>query len=214
MPSYDKYTWRIKIIYNHWKDDTCTPHSQPWVVGVVANQMTVRKHGVLSVICCLPHTMYPVFSNTLPPPPCIGQGDGISLLEYWLCLSFGIEVITVCGVHLEYLSNLCAEQPLRGQAVWGVFSSFLHIKINHVYLFFLCWAGQYTDKIQHSILVALCNCIGRYWQSIVYTKVYTVLLVNISTVYFLSVVMSNFSADNVITHSFYLFYFSLITCLG
>ena len=48
----------------------------------------------------------------------------------------------------------------------------------------------------------------------VYTKVYTVLLVNISTVYFVSVVMSNFSADNVITHSFYLFYFLLITCLG
>ncbi len=157
--------------------------------------------------------LYSVFSNTLyPPTPCIGQGDGISLLEYWLCLSFGIEVITVCGVHLEHLSiwncyNLCAEHPLRGQAVRAVFSSFHHIKTNHVYLFFSAELG--ITPIRSSTLSSLLFVIVLTGidKGQVYTKVYTVLLVNISTVYFVSVVMSNFSADNVITHSFLLFTF-------
>jgi hypothetical protein len=37
-------------------------------MSVVGNQTTVRKHGILSIICILPHTMYLVCSNTPPPP--------------------------------------------------------------------------------------------------------------------------------------------------
>jgi hypothetical protein len=33
------------------------------------NQTTVRKHGILSIICSLPHLMSLLLSNTLPHPP-------------------------------------------------------------------------------------------------------------------------------------------------
>jgi hypothetical protein len=43
---------------------------QPWVMSVVANQTTGRKHGILSVICSLPHTMmYRCFPTLSPHPP-------------------------------------------------------------------------------------------------------------------------------------------------
>jgi hypothetical protein len=104
------------------------------------------------------------------------------------------------------LQSLCWASPPRTGGSGSVFQLPSHQNQPCVPIL-LCWVGHNADKIQHSILVALCNCIDRYWQRTVYTKVYTVLLVNISTVYFVSVVMSNFSADNVITHSFYLFTF-------
>jgi hypothetical protein len=37
--------------------------------GYCATQTTVRKHGILSIICSLPHLMSLLLSNTLPHPP-------------------------------------------------------------------------------------------------------------------------------------------------
>jgi len=44
-------------------------------MSVVGNQTTVRKHGILSIICILPHTMYLVCSNT--PPPSLGSFENV-----------------------------------------------------------------------------------------------------------------------------------------
>jgi len=156
--------------------------------------------------------LYSVFSNTLYPPPLYWTGRlhksarVLTLSLFWdrsdNCLWSTFRIFK----HLVLLQSLCWASPPRTGGSGSVFQLPSHQNQPCVPIL-LCWVGHNADKIQHSILVALCNCIDRYWQRTVYTKVYTVLLVNISTVYFVSVVMSNFSADNVITHSFYLLLF-------
>jgi hypothetical protein len=68
--------------------------------------------------------------------------------------------------HMELLYYLClaAPPPPPGQALQAAFSSFQHIKNQLSVPILSLLVGHDVDKIQHSFLVALCNC-----TAIVYT---------------------------------------------